>query len=55
MHDPFVPPEYALLLARRVKSGQVHVLDRASHHPQEERPRPYHRIVSAFLETAGTS
>jgi pimeloyl-ACP methyl ester carboxylesterase len=52
MHDPFVPPEYALMLARSVALGQLHVLDRTSHHPQEERPREYHRIVSAFLNGA---
>ena len=54
MHDPFVPPEYALMLAQRVPAGQVHVLDRASHHPQEERPREYHRVVTAFLEAGGS-
>jgi 2-hydroxy-6-oxonona-2,4-dienedioate hydrolase len=54
MHDPFVPPEYALMLARRVRAGQVHVLDRASHHPQEERPREYHRVVTAFLDDTGS-
>jgi pimeloyl-ACP methyl ester carboxylesterase len=49
LHDPFVGPEYALMLARLVQRGQVHVFDRASHHPQEERPADYHRVVSAFL------
>lgn len=49
MFDPFVPPEYALMLARLVEHGQVHVFDRASHHPQEEYPAAYHQVVTAFL------
>ena len=50
MHDAFLPPEYALGLARLVDRGQLYVMDRTSHHPQEERPEHYHRIVRGFLD-----
>jgi pimeloyl-ACP methyl ester carboxylesterase len=49
LDDAFVPPEYALALARMTPRGQMHALDRAGHHPQEERPRAYAAMVRAFL------
>lgn len=49
MHDAFLTPDYPLMLARMVPRGSLHVMDRAGHHPQEERPREYHRIVEGFL------
>jgi pimeloyl-ACP methyl ester carboxylesterase len=52
MHDAFLTPDYPLMLARMVPRGSLHVLDRAGHHLQEERPREYHRIVEAFLGPA---
>jgi 2-hydroxy-6-oxonona-2,4-dienedioate hydrolase len=50
MHDPFVSPEYALMLARLTSGGEMHALARSAHHPQEERPDAFYRVVSAFLE-----
>jgi 2-hydroxy-6-oxonona-2,4-dienedioate hydrolase len=32
-----------------VPRGQLYVLDRASHHLQEERPYDYHALVTGFL------
>lgn len=49
MHDAFLPPEYALGLARLVPQGQLHVMDNTSHHPQEERPEDYYHLVTGFL------
>jgi pimeloyl-ACP methyl ester carboxylesterase len=49
MHDAFLGPDYALMLARMVGQGNLHVMDRAGHHLQEERPVAYHRVVDAFL------
>lgn len=50
MEDGFLTPDYPLMLARMVPRGNLHVMDRVSHHPQEERPEEYHAIVSAFLD-----
>ena len=50
MHDGFLTPEYPLMLARMVPRGHLYVMDHASHHPQEERPADYHRVVSSFLD-----
>ncbi|GAA3191050.1 alpha/beta fold hydrolase [Dactylosporangium siamense] len=50
MHDAFLTPDYPLMLARMVPRGNVHVMDRAAHHLQEERPAQFHRIVSGFLD-----
>ncbi|MCU1491866.1 MAG: putative alpha/beta hydrolase [Acidimicrobiaceae bacterium] len=50
MHDAFLTPDYPLMLASRLPRGQLYVMDRASHHLQEERPEEYHRMVSAFLD-----
>jgi len=49
MYDAFLTPDYPLMLARMVPRGSLHVLDRAGHHPQEERPHAYHRVVEGFL------
>jgi 2-hydroxy-6-oxonona-2,4-dienedioate hydrolase len=49
-HDGFLPPDYALMLAAMTPRADVYVMARASHHPQEERPEDYHRVVSAFLD-----
>lgn len=49
MHDAFLTPDYPLMLARMVPRGQLYVMDRVSHHLQEERPVDYHAVVSAFL------
>ncbi|MFC9223830.1 alpha/beta fold hydrolase [Streptomyces hygroscopicus] len=47
--DPFCGPEYALALAARLSRVDVSVLGRTSHHPGEERPAHYARLVDAFL------
>ncbi|NDK91513.1 alpha/beta hydrolase [Gordonia desulfuricans] len=55
LHDGFLTPDYPLMLARMVPRASLHVMERVSHHPQEERPREFHAIVSTFLDlTAST-
>jgi pimeloyl-ACP methyl ester carboxylesterase len=53
MQDAFLTPDYPLMLARMVPRGNLHVMDHASHHPQEERPHAYHAVVSGFLASLG--
>ena len=50
MYDPFLVPEYALSLARTVPYGDVYVMDKSSHHMEEERPGDYTRVVKSFLD-----
>jgi pimeloyl-ACP methyl ester carboxylesterase len=50
MHDAFLTPDYPLMLARMVPRGNLYVMDRASHHLQEERPWDYYSIVTGFLD-----
>ena len=52
MQDAFLTPDYPLMLARMVPNGNLHVMDNASHHLQEERPYAYFSVVSGFLATA---
>jgi 2-hydroxy-6-oxonona-2,4-dienedioate hydrolase len=47
--DAFLQPDYPLMLTRMVQRGQLHILDHASHHLQEERPEHYYEIVESFL------
>ena len=49
MYDAFLTPDYALMLANMVTHGHLYVMDRASHHLQEERPHDYWSVVSGFL------
>ena len=49
MYDDFLTPDYPLMLARMIPRGQLYVMDRASHHLQEERPYEYYTVVSGFL------
>ena len=49
MYDDFLTPDYPLMLARMVPRGQLYVMDRVSHHLQEERPYEYYTAVSGFL------
>jgi 2-hydroxy-6-oxonona-2,4-dienedioate hydrolase len=49
MNDAFLTPDYPLMLTRMVPRGQLHILDSASHHLQEERPEHYYQIVNSFL------
>jgi pimeloyl-ACP methyl ester carboxylesterase len=51
MHDAFLTPDYPLMLARMVPRGSLHVMDRASHHLQEERPEAFHAVARGFLES----
>lgn len=50
MHDAFLTPDYPLMLASRLPRGNLYVMDRASHHLQEERPEEFHAAVAAFLD-----
>ena len=50
MHDGFLTPDYPLMLAGMVEHGQLYVMDKASHHLQEERPQHYYSVVSGFLD-----
>lgn len=50
LQDDFLTPDYPLMLSRMVQCGQLHTLDAASHHLQEERPEHYFQIVHAFLQ-----
>ncbi|WP_416562411.1 alpha/beta fold hydrolase [Nocardia testacea] len=49
MHDAFLTPDYPLMLARMIPHGHLYVMDRASHHLQEERPYDYYSVVTGFL------
>ena len=51
MQDAFLTPDYPLMLARMVPNGNLHVMDHASHHLQEERPEAFHSVVSGFLNS----
>jgi pimeloyl-ACP methyl ester carboxylesterase len=51
MQDAFLTPDYPLMLARMVPNGNLHVMDHASHHLQEERPAAFHAVVSGFLNS----
>ena len=50
LHDAFLTPDYPMMLTRMVPRGQLHVLDAAAHHLQEERPEHYFHIVQSFLD-----
>jgi pimeloyl-ACP methyl ester carboxylesterase len=49
--DAFLTPDYPLMLSRMVPRGNLHVMDHASHHLQEERPAAYHAVVDGFLRS----
>jgi pimeloyl-ACP methyl ester carboxylesterase len=49
--DAFLTPDYPLMLSRMVPRGSLHVMDRVSHHLQEERPAAYHAVVDGFLRS----
>ena len=51
MQDAFLTPDYPLMLARMVPRGNLHIMDHASHHLQEERPGAYHAVVTGFLNS----
>lgn len=49
MHDYFLPPDYALMLANMVPEGHLHVMADVGHHLEEEQPEAYSAVVGAFL------
>lgn len=55
MFDGFLTPDYPLMCANLVQRGNLHVMERASHHLQEERPEAYFAVVNAFLDSAAPS
>lgn len=50
LHDYFLTPDYPLMLTNLVRNGSLHVMARAAHHLQEERPFAYYLLVRAFLD-----
>ncbi|BCJ57242.1 alpha/beta fold hydrolase [Micromonospora endophytica] len=52
--DPFAPPAYALDVAAAMRRADVAVLAGTAHHPQEERPSVYARLVREFLTRDAT-
>jgi hypothetical protein len=46
---PFVRWEYAIYLATQVKNSDVYIMDKVSHHGEEEWPANYAGIVQGFL------
>ena len=50
LQDAFLTPDYPMMLTRMVQRGQLHILDAASHHLQEERPDHYYLTVKAFID-----
>ncbi len=54
MYDAFLTPDYPLMLARMSPQGSLHVMDRASHHLQEERPAEYAAVVAGYLASIGS-
>lgn len=52
MYDDFLTPDYALMLANMIEHGQLYVMDKASHHLQEERPQHFYSVVTGFLDQA---
>ncbi len=55
MYDAFLTPDYPLMLASMAPYGSLHVMDRVSHHLQEERPGEYHAVVSGWLDGLGSA
>lgn len=52
-HDPFASPAYAFEVASSMRHADVTVLAGTAHHPQEERPSTYARLVREFLGRPG--
>jgi pimeloyl-ACP methyl ester carboxylesterase len=48
--DPFLSAEYAAALSRMVQYGDVHIMNRASHHLFAERPRDFALVLHSFLD-----
>jgi len=45
--------EYALFLSDQIPGSEVFIMDRTRHHPEEERPADYCKIVRAWLSFSG--
>ena len=57
-YDPFLSLEYAVWLARQIKNSDVYIMDKASHHGEEEWPADYTAIVkgvTGFVPMANNS
>lgn len=50
--DAFATPRYAVSVAALMPDAEVHVIPRAGHHVQSERPGPYIRAALGFLLAA---
>jgi pimeloyl-ACP methyl ester carboxylesterase len=48
--DVIAPTSYALWLCNQIPGAELFVMDRTRHHPEEERPADYARIVRAWLK-----
>jgi proline iminopeptidase len=49
-HDDFLfPPESQALLAAGIPNARLHIIERAGHNPQSERPAETLRAISDFL------
>jgi pimeloyl-ACP methyl ester carboxylesterase len=46
-------PAYALFLSEQIPGSEVFIMDRTRHHPEEERPEDYSKIVRAWLGLSG--
>jgi 2-hydroxy-6-oxonona-2,4-dienedioate hydrolase len=48
--DPFLDAEYAVALSNMVQYGDVHIMNRASHHLFVERPKDFALVLHSFLD-----
>jgi pimeloyl-ACP methyl ester carboxylesterase len=48
--DPFLSAEYAIAMSRAVQYGDVHIMNKASHHLFAERPKDYALVLRSFLD-----
>lgn len=48
--EVIAPTAYALWLCNQIEGCEMFVMDRTRHHPEEERPRDYAKIVRAWLD-----
>ncbi|MEV1295491.1 alpha/beta hydrolase [Pseudonocardia sp. NPDC049635] len=49
-YDVFATHEYAKSIADTVPNGDFHLMDKAGHHMEEERPRDFAHLVRAWLD-----
>ena len=48
-YEVIAPPAYSLYLSEMIPGSEVYIMDRTRHHPEEERPEDYSKVVRAFL------